>query len=255
MVTSNTETVANEPEREGLRLCPAGRLEHVRWVYDEEAEQGQYVARDVTDQALAYLFEPVTLADGVVVRDLFLLCRDQPELQAVLQRDWCSEYVAAAFAQPEPPIAQPGEPEAMEYVEVYQLWTFDSKTKEYGGLERWDLHGIGYPMPADDPAIGVKAGARVNYGLSLMPPHEMLGYPLRIRREVKVCEDNSAAKNYGAVLDTVLVPPPTLGDLLHSVFWEISFHGGPEDTEAFAVELQRRVDSIPNATIEDVDNP
>jgi hypothetical protein len=63
-----------------LTLKAGGTLEYVRWVQDDETEEGAYLPFDVSCSAAAYAMEPVRFAGEICVRDIFSLLERNPLL-------------------------------------------------------------------------------------------------------------------------------------------------------------------------------
>lgn len=227
--------------RENLVLRPGGRLVH------RDRSAAGLGGRDVTDDALAYLFEPVALADGVRLRDVFLLCEAAEMLQFVLARDWGAEFVAEAFAGPAKPYDAAYSPDNIEYLEVYPAWRRNSRTNEYGGINRWEFHGVGFEL-ADDivehDCVTQARGTRVNWSVSMSPVRELIDIPLRVRQTASVTEDNDQSQDFLCEVAEARVGAPTLGQLLHAIFWELSFYGGPVEQQAHRQEIQELVDKL-----------
>jgi hypothetical protein len=58
------------------------------------------VDSDVTNEAACWLFEPMQLADDVVLRDVFVLLAANPVLFEVFRRDWAEEITREARVGP-----------------------------------------------------------------------------------------------------------------------------------------------------------
>lgn len=59
-----------------------------------------------------------------------------------------------------------------------------------------------------------------------------------------VTESDTCTRNYGQILAQPRLAQITLGELLAGVFWELSFHGSPDDAEAVAEEIKRRSNEV-----------
>lgn len=225
---------------EGLYLKAGGALEQVRWIYDQTAAQGEYVPFDVGNRAIEFLFQPVKLADDLRLRDVFLLVQRNPELLRVLRRDWAEELLAEALQGEAKPYTGEYDPEGIEFLELYAQWNYNSQTTEYTGISRLDFHGVGYELREDvkqgDWVVHV-AGSRVQWGISFSPLGELLDIPLRLSPEVLICEDDTASGQWGCKVAEAVCFEVTLGQVLHGVFWELSFNGGPADRQQRRDEL------------------
>lgn len=329
-----------------LTLYPGGYLFGTMYSDAREA-----VRLDWSRQAHELLFEPVTLADGVVLRDVFSLLERDPILVQILRRDFAAELLAHVQAapqeagvagQPWPPVEylagvwdvdrlayalippgtgsgtgvvqharilvadlmrqlaqrqeltlerlrhsikaaaldelaellagteafplltnprlgsirlvaatylapyearatthRPYDPQELEYLELYRMLDFNtgSQTLESGSLVHF--HGVGFELIEDTDMGGYaqEKGTRIHWGISLTDVRELLPLPLRYRPQVLVCESDLDAKAYGHQLHAFQWSHITLGDMLHSVLWELSFHGTPEDQQDTRDEL------------------
>jgi hypothetical protein len=232
---------------EGITLCPGGRLERTRWVYDNSTGEGSYVESDITNEAARWLFEPVRLADDVVLRDLFLLLAANPMLFEVFRHDWAEEITHEALTGQRPAAANKFPDQDIEYVEVYRHWERDSDENTLEGTDFLHFHGVG-PVLTENVYEGGhlahEAGTRIQWSVSLTSAAELAPLPLRIDPKVTVTESGANAKQYGKRLDEVNCPQVLLGQLVHAVVWELSFHGPASEREAFAGELMARVDEL-----------
>ena len=61
---------------------------------------------------------------------------------------------------------------------------------------------------------------------------ELLHLPIRLNSTVQICEDDVYAKRFGHALQTCFNHEITLGTLIHSLLWELSWHGTPEQRDA-----------------------
>lgn len=236
-----------------LTLNPGPRLTVVRSV--EEDGKRRPLTVDVTGRAHEFLFETVTLAEGVTLADVLGLLDASPVLASVFRQDFSEELLAHARKGLSPKFVPGYDPEGIEYLELYQIWHLHTGTQTYQPTHHLSFHGIGYELREDRDAGGYteKAGTRIQWGISLTDVRELLSLPLRIRKDVRVCEDDFDAKNYGRELQAVQLEGVNLGQVLHGVLWELSFHGAPQDQEEVRSELQERVDEVHAGTAERVE--
>lgn len=206
--------------------------------------------REVTQQALAWLFEPLRVEPGALLRDIFGLLQRNPLLMEVFQHDYAAELQQEVMAQ-----HKEKETSArldIEYLEVYRDLHFDSATRTYEESgARWQFHGVGPVLSADDPVAHTPAGARTHWSLSLLSAKELLELPLRVRLEAQVHEADLDSSRFGRVLHAVVLAPPSLGEVLHAVLWELSFHGAPAERDAERKYLQDISSNLGAAELED----
>jgi len=259
--------------REKLELRKGGLLVETRWKYDETIKKGEYVERDVTQNAIRYLFEPCELEEGVSLRDIFLLLNTELEIFDAVIGNWCKEIVTEGLTQPAKPYTGQYDPDGIEYLELYWSMYYDNGTK-YGpsfyGYHRPDFHGIGYELKEDKlfdwidkdtgkPAVEWPKGARINWGISFSRANDLIDIPVKLDDKATVFDDNLKSKSdhqaktgWGYPLAEYKGATYTLGNILYGIIWEMSFHGGPESRDERSEELKQAVDEIKAGTAETV---
>jgi hypothetical protein len=235
---------------EGLVLKTGGRLENIRWVYDEDAGKGEYVPKDVTDDAASFLMEPLRIEGELFLRDIFALLELNPILVAVFRRDWAAEYLAEAKRVEAAPYTGEYDPDGIEYLELYQCWEKTKETGEIEGHHRLDFHGIGFELREDlmqDDYVMHRKGSRIPWAIEFTPLAKLLNLPLRFNPEVHVSVRDA---RYNSETETLRMSSPTLAQVIHGVLWEISFCGGPEDV----VEKKAELDEVVKEAREHMEN-
>jgi len=183
----------------------------------------------------------MALAQGVTLSDIFKLLDLCPGLRSVFRRDFAEALWVEAGKGPLPQ-SRGNDPEELgdiEYLELYRSWTFDTAKKAYASTLRLDLHGVGQMLKTDAPGYGAKARERIEWSVSMTPLRELLALPLRLREAFRVVEGDIDAKGYGEVIAQASCAELTLGQVIHGLLYELSFHGTPEDQMDFRDELLR----------------
>jgi hypothetical protein len=200
------------------------------------------VEANVAGRAIEFLYEPVALDHRLTLGDVFGLLDACPPLRQVFRRDFAEEQCAEARKGPLPQSrgSDPEEVAGIEYLELYWTWALDTASNAYSSVNRLDLHGVGHVLEADAPTYGVKAGERINWSVSLTPVRELLDLPLRFREQFNITEDDIDASAYGNAIAGAKCADILLGQVIHSVLYELSFHGGPEQQAEFHDELLAR---------------
>ncbi|MCL4470107.1 MAG: hypothetical protein M1547_02995 [Gammaproteobacteria bacterium] len=231
-----------------LTLIPGPRLIRRDWEYDGSHGEGAYVDRDVTEDASRYLFGTVALDTEITLRDIFLLLDIDPLLQEIFARDWAKELLAEMLSgnvTTAPTIEY--DPEGIEYLELYQIWSQDSFSGELQPIHRLDFHGVGFVLREDvvrNGRIDYRADERIKWGVSFISPLEMLYLPIRLNPEVILCEDNADSINNGKEIARMLNPGVTLGQVIDGVLWELSFHGSPASRDEESTKLKSLADEV-----------
>ena len=222
-----------------LMLCPGPKL---IWRDIHRQDSNHPADTDVAGRAAEFLYESVTLDHRLTLGDVFGLLNNCPPLRQVFRRDFAEELCAEAGKGPlqQSRGSDPEELAGVEYLELYWSWGYDTATKAYSSVYRLDLHGVGRVLEVDAPNYGVKAGERINWSVSLTPVREMLDLPLRLRNTFNITEDDLDARAYGETVAVAKCPDVLLGQVIHGVLYELSFHGGPEQQVEFHNELMAR---------------
>jgi hypothetical protein len=220
-----------------LTVKNGGKLEYVRWAEDDETEEGAYVPFDVTDSAAAYVMEPVRFDGEIYVRDIFSLLDRNPVLVQVFRRVYAVEYLQET--KKGGAIAYTGEydPEGIEYLELFYNWEKDRETDEITGIHQLSLRGVGYELRDNverEGDIQYEKGTRIQWGVEYSPVGQIFNLPLRFNSEVFVVDSRSPS----ATLHNFRIARPTLSQVIHAVLWELSWAGGPKETDEF-VEMIR----------------
>lgn len=236
-----------------LQLFPGPRLERKTWVYDDAQGTGEYVTTDVTARAHEYLFREVTVAPDVTLADVFKLVMDEPVMQAVFRQEFVAELCDEVRKGP---VSKNEEHwQQLEFLELYQVWTQDTATGEYGEVGRFHLHGVGVVQEADifeHGHLAHKKGERTKWAVSLAPVRELLHLPIRVNFDVIVCEDDLDAKLYGKTLRTGTNKSITLGSFIREILWELSWHGSPQDSAEVVQGLKEQVAELEAGTAKTV---
>ena len=200
----------------------------------------------MTDRAHEYLFESITLAAGITLSDLFRLMEASPVVRKVFRLDFAGELCAEArkgpvFKEANEPLTDGG---GIEFLELYQEWSLDTNSHTYGSTHRLHLHGVGFELVDDVPEYHRKKGERIQWSISLTPLRVLLSLPLKVNAAVSVMEDDIDAKSFGHVISRGNHPSVTLGQVIHGVLCEVSFHGAPEQQTEFGDQLKRSLAEV-----------
>lgn len=188
-------------------------------------------ALDVTERACEFLFAQIRLADDVTLLDIFKFL-DTPVLRTVFRGDYVNELLTEATLGPL--IKDELAYEKIEYLELNQLWHLNSATSEFRSAGKFGVTGKGIVQPQDvveHELVHYKKGERINWSVSMTSVRELLHLPIRLNSTVQICEDDVYAKLSGHALQTGFNHEITLGTLIHSLLWELSWHGTPEQRD------------------------
>lgn len=245
--------------KDGLYLQKKGNLVEVKWRYNEAKKQGKYVAKDVTKEAFAKLFMPITIEKGVVLGDILEIVSNSKTIQAVFSqyfsKELVDEYKKAATSKSDKNRKKQKKWEEIEYLELYQHWLLDSYKNKIEGLSSLCLHGIGVKLKKDilqDGYVLHKKGERINWSVSFQDPYELANLPLKICEEVKVFENDFRKKyrhKYGNVIHRFKFSTPTLGQVIKSIFYDLSFYGTGKTRNNKKDEIMKMAKEVKNKSI------
>jgi hypothetical protein len=246
-----------EEEHYELRLTADGKLLQKEWVYDRDAGVGSYVINDKSNNLYDYLDKLVEVEAGFTLDQLFALVETDHEIHNIVMRDcWIKPFInewkkihANGYVAP----VHEYSPNEIEYLELSWHAELDGKGKGayLWGTDRPQFDGQGWELRDDKPEDwgGYKKGTRISYGLDFAELSTLLHLPIVIREELKVYEDlvdTNARFVMGGSENEVRVvfeckKKYTLKDVISGVFWELSFHGAPEDVVEQRAVLEERI--------------
>ena len=206
---------------------------------------------DVTGRAHELLFELITIHAETTLADIFRLMEASPLLQRFYRRDFAEELCAEARkGAVELPARERAPHEGIEFLELYQQWGLDTSTNEYSGTQRLHLRGIGHVLAEDLPEERRKKGERIEWAVSLTPLRELLSLRVLVNAEVRITEEDATAKAYMNEIRRARNADVTLGQVIHGLLWELSFHGGPQEQREVSEDLKRRAVEVHAGTVE-----
>lgn len=180
-----------------------GKLFLTRWVYDEDANSGEYVRTDVTSDAHRYLFTRCTIEDGVTLKDVFLLIEKNILLFEKILGNWVAEFVEECFTDGE-------KDEDISYVEVY--WNIEFDEEETFGNARPCFQAIDKNGDA--------------WCISMMPTNRYAHILVRLSNVMTVFTYLGSPGEYDiSVYDN---PEYSLGQILDAIVRELSYYGPPK---------------------------
>lgn len=231
----------------GIQIRKGGKLIETYWYYNKKKEVGSYLERNLTKKSVAYLFEPCTLEDGLLLKDIFVLLNTNLDIFNVIIGNWCSEFVQEGLK----PFKGKETEREIEYLELYSYFEkWDNKDIKHqmvdGGVFP-ELHGTGfvqkkdkYMSPENGGYLECKAGKRISFSVSFLSASELAQLPIKLSDEIKIYDRdnwNKKPKIFKGV-------SYSLGQILYGVIWELSFYGPPVDRNQKEKELKEAVKSI-----------
>ena len=199
-----------------------------------------------------YLLQNCSL-DNMSLGDLFAFVEAHEDLKAFIAcYSWC-RAIDEFHAQAQEPCKERSTLSRLEVYragEVHRWVEKKNKTRAHRvSLDlNYDFHGLG---PCDEDILehyaesGSEPPEEQNYSVSYTPVNEMTHLPLLLNTEMEVHEWISDIRENK--LHLVCQYPFTLLEVLDAVYWDISFHGGPEDNKAFLEEMKGRMEEVDKA--------
>jgi hypothetical protein len=247
---------ADEVETPTLTLSKGGILTITEWVYDETAGKGEYVTKDISNDAkwLHKRDRDVSIAPGTTLNDIFtFVARDTDLWDIILTNCYVRKFIDTwiKIDQTKINFTQEYDPDGIEYLELYwgtDMFTWAGKTK-ISGLSRADFHGKGFVLREDkcednSDYVLYKGGTRIQWGLDFTDLKDLLGLPVRLDTQLKVVEEWRKGMTFEDIKTLLDVHRDfSLQEVLEGIFWEISFYGGEEEK----IEKRDEVMAIKNS--------
>lgn len=248
--------MTDEKEHYELCLTKDGRLLQHEWVYDKDKGVGSYVTSDKSDNLFDYLEKCVKIEDGFTLDQLFTLVSKDHEIHNVVMRNcWITPFIeywkkvhSAGYVAPE----YVYDPDGIEYLNLY--WHAEMSDSYIWGTDRPNLDGAGWILKEDkvEDWGGYKKGTRINWGIDFSELSTLLHLPIVIDETLKIYEDladTNARYTPDGTDNNVRVlfeckKKYTLKDVISGVFWELSFHGTPEDAAEQKAILDERLEDV-----------
>lgn len=210
-----------------VRICKDGKL--------------FYQDKDITDKLPSALHYVCELEEGVLFKDILLLVRANLDfLSPILSFDpqIIKDLVNEGFEEPD------DKSRDLWHLETYWRasivnYSFDETPELYINPS---FHGIG------DPTIEGKDSEQ--YALDLTPLNNMAHLPVRINNNLDVLDERKTEQDnfqFGNVLVKV-TKDFSLFEFLYAIFYELSFHGGPQSRNKAKEDLLVNVKSIEDGT-------
>jgi len=239
-----------------LKITEKGKLKEKYW----SPKSKRYLYKDVTKSAIKLLFEPCELDKACTLKSVFKLLESNLDQFNAVLGNWTKELVTEGL-KTKPAPYKVG-PEEIEYLEVYYN-PIQTRWKKYGdnfcGFNRPDFHGMGFERKKTkyfgwknsdgSKAVEAAKGSRTPYGVSFSAPNTLINIPLKLNNKFTIYEEDMNNKvtttNRGwRELITLDNPEYTLGQILYSIVWELSWNGNPANRDKRMKEIKDIADSF-----------
>lgn len=192
------------------------------------------------------LLHPIQLRGQVTLADIFKMVEDDELLTSFIGGySWCRAIKEFHEAAKQPPHVADDKDEEVFYCEVKVSGDISTYKGETGISIGNDFVGYGELAKDEkeywDQHPEKRRPKYTRYSLSLSPMNTIAHLPVRLEDDFDIVEMTRGVKGD---LDRLNCSRQlTLLDILDAIYWDISFHGGPQDAEDFKEELGDRVAS------------
>lgn len=235
-----------------LRIIEGGKLLADEWNYDNEKQQGHVEAgTDITDKAMYYMNEECELEDGLKFKDIMLLIKNIDKYDSLSPLFtgglWLKDLIDDGLSENndfEKPI---------DTMYVYRAASLNDDDYNTNNDYLTSYVSVDGKLNNDD----------ITYALDFIPLYELSDAYIVLNKEFLLIDERQKSnENWKKYLNSLsdeerkketLYPKIletkkdfSLFDILHGIFWELSFHGGPKNKKDRANELKEIIKNIDN---------
>lgn len=209
---------------------------------------------NVTADASRFLFHAIRVEPGVALKDILLLLDACPALVDTFRLRFAEQVRDEVLKGPLTQASDSGRTsQVLDHLELRWAWGLDTDTLEYSSVHALELSGMGPVVQADDARQGLKAGDRERWSLKLTPVRELLHLPVIVSYDFAITETDHDSRKFGEPVANGRLAEVTLGQLIHGLLSELTFHGGPTEQAAFSEELVQQLSRLESGDEETVD--
>jgi len=193
---------------------------------------------------LQYLMSPCSIAENFSLRDLFNFVDSNEALKCLIaQYSWCrsiDEFHAAAKL--------PATPTTLYFLKLTRRGEVHVYKEDRDIGMGCDIHGYG-PLSEEEKAEWVKYGVKDKDGNPVPSPetqHYGIGFtPMCELADLSIVADDTLDV-YEHFENKISIGKQhfTLLEILDTVYWEVSFYGGPEQAQEMCEDLKQRVEDV-----------
>ena len=205
---------------------------------EERWEDRKYVITAPTVPILALLRENVTIAPGVTLGDIFNVVESIPEIKEFISHYAICPWIDEFHAEAKRPAPEDDDTDRLVAVWISRTLEIHDSINDQR-IESWvDCSG--------------KAESGEIYGIDFCSVSKLAKLPVLMEQGCVVirwtdgpCGGRDVTKD-----DTKKAWPISLLELLETIYYEISFHGGPQSRDERGAELRQMVQEIEDGTAE-----
>lgn len=212
-----------------VKIMKGGILNYHSW----NKEIGAHEIEDVSDRSPAFLFRAAEIEEGATLEDICRLLDQNIEIFDAVIGNWCENIVRECLDN---------DPETEEIASIDLIRSL-TINKDWENEEHREISGFSHLTVSGTGNDGT------NYGIELTPVNNLKNAVVKMHSGCTIFDEASyyEEKNYGQPekhTETFQRCSSTLGDILNSVIWELSFFGGPASRDTFRDELNERVENL-----------
>lgn len=196
-----------------------------QWNSDKEENENIIIE---CPTALQLHSDSCEIEEGVTLGNIFFIIKRNIDWWDQILESWVKEFVDEGLK-----ILTAKEEKDDDPVELLEL---------YWQAEEWDgelefptfmsFHGKGSPDKKDG----------INYGVGFTPTNELARLPIKVNTDFVIYETLHKKPYYKEKYKSTVTP--TLFQIIFGIFWELSFHGGPDGRDEVIEMLDQRVKDI-----------
>lgn len=190
---------------------------------------------DIVSEAHRYLWDTIEVQSSVKVSDVFGLLRACPPLVDVFSRFHAAHFLAEADLGPLEPPPSKDPNQRVDYVILEPSCEGGRGGKTFDIHNRMALSAMSIPQASQDAASPDDDGWRIRFGVT-PPIRYYLDHPLRVSRDFDLAGEMYGEPD-GVTLPELTLEGITLGNLLDSFFFHLSFFGTTEESQVFFTEI------------------
>lgn len=197
-------------------------MEFINIIFNDNKNEVIELGPEMTlENPIDYLFNPCVIEKGTTLKDIInFVANDQLLTEWISMHSWVKNIHKFHEA-----VNKKSKEEEKDFTIVIEKWV--QVTKNY---IKSDAHWL----DCYENIFGRKKGEEETYSISYTPLEEIANCPIVLE----------GARYFDGQKVQYLNAKFTLLDVLHAIYWDISFHGDPDDNEDFIKEMSEIVENI-----------
>lgn len=223
-----------------VKICKGGNLILIKEIWNDVTSKNDLTTTDISDISFKYLFNYCIFEENLTLKDIFLLIKKNLDIyDNIIINNYCSEYIQEGFSQEN--IAIDPDTKINKLVLSWDITVIKDieEPKNY-------LYGINFPEFFGKGYINKDTSSEVEISVCLMHIKNIIDLPIVLNKETNLLKEDPLS-NKIITLETIQESQYTLLQILYAIFWELSYHGGPEDKKSLRNNLFSMWDNFKKA--------